>query len=65
MTSVGLLIAFENGTITVDVGDPISRGEAIGRSVDSELVREGLGLAHAFSIEANYYNSSRLEQRRI
>ena len=42
MTSVGLLIAFENGTITVDVGDSISREEAIERSKDSELVREGL-----------------------
>lgn len=49
----------------VALGDPITREEAIGRSVDSELVREGLGLAHTFSIEANYYNSSRLEQRRI
>jgi hypothetical protein len=64
MTSVGLLIAFENGTITVDVIDPISREEAIERSKDSELVREGLVLAHAFGIDANYHNSSGLEQLR-
>lgn len=47
------------------LGDPISREEAIKISKDSELVKEGLRFAHAFSIEANYYNSSRLEQLRI
>jgi hypothetical protein len=48
----------------VALGDPITREEAIERSKDSELVKEGLALAHASSSEANYYNSSTLEHLR-
>jgi len=43
-------------------GDPITREEAIEISKNSELVKEGLTIAHRFTIETNYYNSSRLEQ---
>jgi len=49
----------------VVLDDPITREEAIERSKESDLVKEGLALAHASSSEANYYNSSRLEQLRI
>ncbi|MBX5327351.1 MAG: hypothetical protein ACQXXH_04695 [Candidatus Bathyarchaeia archaeon] len=46
------------------LGDPITREEAIEISKNSELVKEGLAVAHRFTIETNYYNSSRLEQLR-
>ena len=44
------------------LGNPITREEAIEISKNSELVKEGLAAAHRFTIETNYYNSSRLEQ---
>lgn len=55
VTSVNSLIA---------LGDPISREMAIEISKNSELVKHSLAISHIFTIETNYYNSSRLEQLR-
>jgi len=53
---VNLLIAFNN---------PIGREEAIKISKNSELVKEGLTIAHSFSVSATYYNSSMVEQMKL
>lgn len=44
------------------LGDPITKEEAIEISKNSELVKEGFAVAHSCGVEANYYNSSRLEE---
>lgn len=46
------------------LGDAITREKAMEISRNSELVKEGLAIAYSFTIETNYYNSSRLEQLR-
>lgn len=44
------------------LGNPITREEAIEISKNSNLVKESLAVAYSFTIEANYYNSSMVEQ---
>ncbi|MGD8506131.1 MAG: hypothetical protein PVF15_05645 [Candidatus Bathyarchaeota archaeon] len=44
------------------LGKPITEEQAIEISKKSELLKRGLATAQGFAIEANYYNSSRLEQ---
>lgn len=43
---------------------PLTREEAIEVSKGSSLVKEGLAIAYSVSMEANYYNSQRIEQLR-
>jgi len=43
---------------------PLAREEAVEISKGSSLVKEGLGIAYSFSVEANYYNSQRIEHLR-
>jgi hypothetical protein len=43
---------------------PLTREEAIEISKGSSLVKEGLAIAYSISVEANYYNSQRIEQLR-
>jgi hypothetical protein len=47
------------------LGNPITKEEAIEISKNSELVKEGIGVALKFTVEANYYNSSMVEQLKI
>ena len=44
------------------LGDPITKEEVIEISKNSELVKEGIATFSCFTVEANYYNSSLVEQ---
>jgi hypothetical protein len=58
LTSVILLSTMKNS----NVKGPVTEEEAVEISKNSKLVQEGLTRSSKFTVETDYYNSSRVEQ---
>ena len=64
LTVIGVFVLSSVSSLSA-FGNPITRQEAIEISKNSDLVKEGLAIAHSFSVDATYYNSSMVEQLKL